>query len=61
MQVDEVDKAVWLQAMGPVYDIYRTEIGPQTLDEIQKEIAKTPEEQSTNNIGANDTSAAPAQ
>jgi hypothetical protein len=44
MQVDEVDRAIWLQAMEPVYQNFESEIGPNIIVEIQKEIAKLPEE-----------------
>ncbi|MDR2387105.1 MAG: TRAP transporter substrate-binding protein DctP, partial [Deltaproteobacteria bacterium] len=45
MQVDEVDKAIWLQAMEPVYQKYENEVGLEVLKEVRAEIAKGSQDQ----------------
>ncbi|MDR1050505.1 MAG: TRAP transporter substrate-binding protein [Deltaproteobacteria bacterium] len=38
MEVVEVDKAVWLAAMQPVYDQFADKIGPEVIRRVQEEI-----------------------
>ncbi|MDR2367633.1 MAG: DctP family TRAP transporter solute-binding subunit [Deltaproteobacteria bacterium] len=40
MRVDEVDKALWLKAMEPVYELFRSEGKAGALQEVQDEMAK---------------------
>ncbi|MDR0621731.1 MAG: TRAP transporter substrate-binding protein [Deltaproteobacteria bacterium] len=44
MRVDQVDKAVWLQAMEPVYDLFESQGGATALREVQRAIANHPAE-----------------
>jgi tripartite ATP-independent transporter DctP family solute receptor len=43
MRVDEVDKAIWLQAMEPVYKKFENAVGLEVLKEVRNEIANNPE------------------
>ncbi|MDR0355511.1 MAG: TRAP transporter substrate-binding protein [Deltaproteobacteria bacterium] len=38
MEVTEVDKAVWLEAMEPVYKRFELDIGPEVIEAVKNEI-----------------------